>query len=539
VTGTYNLVTGDSELFTTLNSLVHLGQAVRTPCPICDCGNPDPDTCQVGDSGTCVGITGNPPCTVEGVGPLGPTSNDCPPSASLNVSGGGLVIPFQPVTTGTTTFPSNQACDAGGFTNSMCWCDGQPQPNACFTACDGGSNNNLPCSSDAECPGAPAGACKALCRQIVGENVGEGECIAGPVDQTCAGAPEVSCQQNSDCPVGTGPCENGLRRCFLDPIVRVGTPGTTSNVGAATFCIPATTATAINSTAGLPGPGSITFPNEITVNRCGDNIVNQPREECDGSSSPNCPGNCLPNCTCNSICGNGTIEFGEQCDGAAGPCPGSCGTPGSAVECTCPPVCGDGFVGPNEECDPGGPGSMPPPSDTACPGQCPASCQCPPPPPPTCGNGAIEGTEVCDLPAVGCGPSQICLLCNQCFPPPDIIPPETGFICGNTQIEPTEACEVPAIGCNEGEVCNPSDCSACIDLGVGSVCGDLNITGTEVCELPAIGCPPGNLCLACAQCVPAFPICGNLNFEPGEVCELPARGCGVLQVCLLCTQCVP
>jgi hypothetical protein len=538
VTGTYNLQTGDAELFTTLNSLVHLGGAVSQPCPICDCGHAN---CTIGESGTCAGIVGSPACTVEGVGPLGPTSNDCPPSSSLNVSGGGLIIPFMPVTTGTVSFPSNQACDAAGFTDDQCWCDGQPQPSSCLTACDGGSNNDNPCETDADCPGAPAGACKPLCRQIVGQAVGEGECVAGPLDQTCAGAPEVSCQTSSGCPVGKGPCVAGNRRCFLDPIVRTGMPGTTMNTAVATFCIPATSATAINTTAGLPGPGSIQFPNTVTVRRCGDGIINRPGEECDTTSDANCPGACLANCSCNTTCGNNVIEFGEQCDGTSNTaCPGMCGAPGSDVECTCPPVCGDGFVGANEQCDPGGPGGNPPPSDTACPGLCAAgSCQCPLPPLPSCGNGVVEGTEACDLPAAGCGPLQVCLLCNQCFPPPDVIPPELGFICGNLNIEPTEVCEIPAIGCDTGQICNAATCDECIDLGIGPLCGNLNIESPEVCELPAIGCGPGELCLLCNQCIPAFPICGNLNFEPGEVCELPAQGCGVLQLCVLCQQCLP
>jgi hypothetical protein len=526
VTGTYNLQTGDAELFTHLSSLVFLGIAVSRPCPICDCGQADPHNCQIGDTGTCTDNAGGA-CRVQGTGPLGPTSNDCFPSPSSNVSGGGLDIAFQPVTTGTSTFPSNQACDGSGHTNESCWCDGQPQANQCAKACDGGANNDQACSSDAECPGAPAGACKPLCRQITGEAVGEGECIAGPPTQTCAGAPEIGCQTSSNCPNGTGPCQAKNQRCFLDPIVRVGTPSTTQNISVSTFCIPATTASAINQTAGLPGPGAISFPADIDIKRCGDNTVNRFVEECDGTDDSNCPGSCLANCKCNRTCGNNVVEFGEQCDGTSdAACPGQCGAPNSANPCVCPASCGDGFVAPGEECDP--------PNDSACPGSC-SSCQCPVPTA-TCLNGVLDPGEPCEEPAIGCGPSQACLLCQQCFPDLSPVVNQLGFICGNLNVEPTEVCELPAIGCGAGQLC--LDCQQCVDAI--PFCGNLNIEPGEACELPAIGCGPHQLCLLCGQCVDVpFSICGNLNIEPGEVCELPQQGCGPLALCVGCTQCVP
>ena len=39
---------------------------------------------------------------------------------------------------------------------------------------------------------------------------------------------------------------------------------------------------------------------------------------------------------CNPGCGNGILETGEECDGAAGPCPGSCAPAIVADGCTCP-----------------------------------------------------------------------------------------------------------------------------------------------------------------------------------------------------------
>ena len=66
------------------------------------------------------------------------------------------------------------------------------------------------------------------------------------------------------------------------------------------------------------------------------------------------------------VCGNNTVEYGEECDGSADDaCPGLC-----EGGCTCPaPVCGNDVVESGEVCD----GS----DDSACPGECDGSCACP------------------------------------------------------------------------------------------------------------------------------------------------------------------
>ena len=538
--GTFDLQSGDMAFSLGLNALAHLGLEVSQPCPICDCGAADPQDCEIGDPGTCAGagIIAGGPCTVQGTGPLGPTSLECPPSSSLNVTGTGLELFFESITTDTISIPSNQPCDGSGYQGEGCICDGQTQPNSCLQACDGGSNDAAACDGPADCPG---GTCRPLCRQIAGEALGEGECIAGPIEQTCANAPEIGCTATSGCPSGTGPCVARNQRCFMDPLEREGVPSTTANRLAAAVCVPATGSAAIDQTAGLPGPAALTFPSTVTAALCGDGVKNRTQEECDGGDDANCPGTCLPNCTCQRTCGNDIVEFGEQCDGLVDTaCPGQCAAPGTTGECTCPPVCGDGFVGPDEQCDPGGTGGTPPPSDAACPGLClPGSCQCPLPPLPQCGNGTLDAGEVCDLPATGCGPLQACLLCNQCFPPPDLVPPIVGNLCGNLVQEPIETCELPAMGCPDGDLCDPTTCQSCIDLPLGPICGNLNIETGELCELPGAGCGEGEICLLCQQCIPAVPICGNLKIEGTEACELPAIGCGIAQVCLGCLQCIP
>ncbi len=111
---------------------------------------------------------------------------------------------------------------------------------------------------------------------------------------------------------------------------------------------------------------------------CGDNVVNQPSEECDGTDDGDCPGECGPLCTCPGTtgpeCGNGIVEIGEECDGTDdSTCPGRC-----LEDCTCEPPasgdpeCGNGIVDPEigEECD----GA----DDAACPGLCRQDCTCPP-----------------------------------------------------------------------------------------------------------------------------------------------------------------
>jgi large repetitive protein len=180
----------------------------------------------------------------------------------------------------------------------------------------------------------------------------------------------------------------------------------------------------VNNTAGLPGPGAIVSAESVTAQYCGDETVNRPSEECDGSDDTNCPGACAPNCECATTCGDGTVEFGEQCDPGDPPttpasdaaCPAQCGAVGSPTECTCPAVCGDGFVAPTEQCDPGGVPPGTPASDAACPGQCLPTCACTPA---VCGNGTIEPGELCEFPAVNCGPLQLCNItggCQACVP---------------------------------------------------------------------------------------------------------------------------
>ena len=61
---------------------------------------------------------------------------------------------------------------------------------------------------------------------------------------------------------------------------------------------------------------------------CGDNVVNQPDEECDGSDDDACPGLCQPDCTCAAVCGPGS---GDCCQCGGNDTPG-CVSPSVMIE---------------------------------------------------------------------------------------------------------------------------------------------------------------------------------------------------------------
>ncbi len=181
------------------------------------------------------------------------------------------------------------------------------QPNQCELGCLGGANANAPCTVDSECPG---GSCIPLCAQIPGSQcvgganddatctvasqcpggsclpvqTGMGECVVGPSDAKCENEEFRGCTTDADCnappPTCTGlgagtclgctmcnqACVTTPRPCHVFPMSLVGDPnaftgtpatGTSSGNSVTTFCIPPTSAAAVNSSAGLPGEGSL------------------------------------------------------------------------------------------------------------------------------------------------------------------------------------------------------------------------------------------------------------------------------------------
>jgi len=228
------------------------------------------------------------PCAATSDCPQGETCNKkCAGNGEECVSGGDC--------------PSGQVCTAP----IRCFFGGpnpQKRPNDCNAACIGGLDDGLPCNTGSECS---SGECRpAVCRLDPSDpnnpgpkkcsvsltacttttdcppgetcdslNPTEGVCVAGPAYGECSIEKFRTCLSDSACnppPTGTCPsckpgqvCLVGNRQCFANPIVRRGNadPATPSKV--AIFFIPETSSAAINSTAGVAGPGAIVHPSSL------------------------------------------------------------------------------------------------------------------------------------------------------------------------------------------------------------------------------------------------------------------------------------
>lgn len=243
ITGTYNCETGCSDSSVKLLSKVFLVVDQNKPCPPC-VGDPVPNDGIKG--GTCDG--GKAPgaaCDVGGISDLfqnaggappdaGSTSNDCLPTGSPV---GNLNIDLNPLSTGTVSATANVNCLNGAF-GATCYCPGQVQPNSCIN---------------------PNGVCPA-----------SGFCENNPPIGVCSGQPFRQCfltsSPTADCEdvsPGAGTCESQLQPCFGTTISRTGQCGTQQGTLASIFCIPATQAAAINTVAGLPGPGAALIPGSV------------------------------------------------------------------------------------------------------------------------------------------------------------------------------------------------------------------------------------------------------------------------------------
>ena len=189
---------------------------------------------------------------------------------------------------------------------------------------------------------------------------------AGQIDPN--GTPVTAGRGPSANPGAVRPTVNAQSVLALRDITLLGTPFNTDviNKANATYCpFQFVNAAGVfsddpNANGGAVGTGANCFEVAAVQNICGDNVVNQSFEVCDGTDKTVCLGtrNCLPTCLdCDpNTCGDNVVEGGEECDGTATgtPCDGTC-----QGDCTCDPcsalggdadgdlVCGNGLLGPD------------------------------------------------------------------------------------------------------------------------------------------------------------------------------------------------
>lgn len=291
VNGTADIETGDAlTAVLNLTSSVFTGIEVAQPCPTCEGDTAPFDGAR---DGTCNGgARDGQPCDVGGRSPtFGNTSFDCPPNPGANI--GNLSIKLGPIGTGTftrTLTDESPNCTAFGWTGLKCFCQtcATAQAEPCLTdadcpggakcggkRCSGGSANGSACETTADCPGG--GVCT-----VPGQSTQAHSCPTADCDVSSGTCPDQfdflcdqerfrGCTSDADCPKPGDTCTFVLRPCYVDngqvggtvtatgaasvPVNKISTP-----TMATLFCIPPTSASAVNSTAGLPGLGRLTLP---------------------------------------------------------------------------------------------------------------------------------------------------------------------------------------------------------------------------------------------------------------------------------------
>lgn len=200
LTGTADSATGEALTKSNLKSRVFLGITTDKPCP--RCGTPEQNP-KIGDVFTCSGGQfPNAACTVDGASPVfGGTSFDCPPELSANVSGAGLTIRFNEVTTGTVTKTAKLPCASLTFKSNPL--NAPTNPGKCL-------DNNAACTTNADCKRC-TGDSSISCTSDA-NCTGNGTCGTAP-DQPvtcgywchcgfCNGNASLPCFENSDCSDG-------------------------------------------------------------------------------------------------------------------------------------------------------------------------------------------------------------------------------------------------------------------------------------------------------------------------------------------------
>jgi len=234
VTGTLSPELGAGSSNLPIVAALFTGLAQDKPCPTCSGATLE-------STGTCSGgARDGMACTVHGVSEaFGNVSFDCPSSPGGNIAN--FDVPLD-LTTGTREVPATATCTGSG--GGACWCPGQVKPNAC---------DNGVCTVDAN---------------------QEGSCATGPTDELCKLETFRSCSTNADCPLAGDSCQVKLRDCLgatdqsgapSAPITRTGTPSQATPLQVSAYCLGATSSPAVNTAAGLPGPGALRLPTIVCI----------------------------------------------------------------------------------------------------------------------------------------------------------------------------------------------------------------------------------------------------------------------------------
>ncbi|HEX4446751.1 MAG TPA: DUF4215 domain-containing protein, partial [Polyangiaceae bacterium] len=268
------------------------------------------------------------------------------------------------------------------------------------------------------------------------------------------------------------------------------------------------------------------FAHTVTqcVTTCGDGIV-AGNEVCDDGKNTGAYGTCMPGClarapycgdsnvqsangeqcddgvengatgdpcsaTCKRLCGDGTVEAGEQCDLGAAKNTGGYG--GCNPDCTLAPYCGDGFKAANEQCDDG--------KNDGSYGTCKPNCTLAA----YCGDGTLQNPpETCDLGSADSATAYGQGKCtNRCTPAP---------YCGDKAVEGqfNETCDD---GVNSGLAGScTADCKGFVPL---QSCGDGVVNNGEQCDDGGMNGTATSVCDAHCRLK-----CGNGFKDLGEQCD--------------------